>query len=228
MSLIALGVSHRTAPVPMLERLALPADAQTKLLHELSEHASVGEAMVVATCNRVEVYVEADMFHPALDAATEGLSRATGVSADELVPHLYVHYEDRAVQHLFTMASGLDSMVVGEAQILGQVRQSMRMAQDEGTLGRGLNDLVQTALRVGKRAHSETGIDQAGDILGPLEVAAHPVEPVCGASEHHQSSSTQVSLVPPPWLELTTSEPASSATRVSPPGTMRTSLPVST
>lgn len=182
MSLIALGVSHRTAPVPMLERLALPTDAQSKLLHELSEHTSVGEAMVVATCNRIEVYVEADKFHPALDAATESLSRATGVSSDELVPHLYVHYEDRAVQHLFAMASGLDSMVVGEAQILGQVRQSMRMAQDEGTLGRGLNDLVQTALRVGKRAHTETGIDQAGASLVSvgLDLADRSLEGLAG------------------------------------------------
>lgn len=182
MSLIALGVSHRTAPVPMLERLTLPSDAQTKLLHELSENASVGEAMVVATCNRIEIYVEADKFHPALDAATEGLSRATGVTPDELVPHLYVHYEDRAVQHLFTVTSGLDSMVVGEAQILGQVRQSLRAAQDEGTLGRELNDLVQTALRVGKRAHAETGIDRAGASLVSvgLDLADRSLEGLAG------------------------------------------------
>jgi glutamyl-tRNA reductase len=182
MSLLALGVSHRTAPVPMLERLSLAADAQTKLLHELTEHTAIDQALVVSTCNRVEVYVEADKFHPAVDAATEGLSRATGVTADELVPHLYVHYEDRAVQHLFTMASGLDSMVVGEAQILGQVRQSLRAAQDEGSLGRELNDLVQTALRVGKRAHSETGIDRAGASLVSvgLELAERSLEGLAG------------------------------------------------
>jgi len=136
----------------------------------------------VATCNRVEIYVEADKFHPAVDAATEGLARATGVLADELVPHLYVHYEDRAVQHLFSMASGLDSMVVGEAQILGQVRQSLRAAQDEGSMGRELNDLVQTALRVGKRAHSETGIDKAGASLVSvgLDLAARSLEGLSG------------------------------------------------
>ena len=106
MSLLALGVSHRTAPVPMLERLTLAADAQTKLLHELSENVAVDGAMVVATCNRVEVYVEADKFHPAVDAATEGLARATGVSPDELVPHLYVHYEVRAVQHRALVYAG--------------------------------------------------------------------------------------------------------------------------
>lgn len=165
MTLLALGVSHRTAPVSMLERLALAADTQTKLLHELTESAAIDEAMVVSTCNRVEVYIDVDKFHPAVEAATEGLARATGVSSDELVPHLYVHYEDRAVQHLFGVASGLDSMVVGESQILGQVRQSLRTAQDEGSVGRELNELVQTALRVGKRAHSETGIDRAGTSL---------------------------------------------------------------
>ena len=133
MSLIALGVSHRTAPVPMLERLALPPTPRPSCCTSSPRTPSVDEAMVVATCNRVEVYVEADKFHPAVDAATEGLARATGVSPDELVPHLYVHYEDRAVQHLFSVASGLDSMVVGEAQILGQVRQSLRTAQDEGS-----------------------------------------------------------------------------------------------
>ena len=182
MSLIALGVSHHTAPVPMLERLTLASDAQTKLLHELTENAAIDQAMVVSTCNRVEVYVEADKFHPAVDATTEGLARATGVVSDELVPHLYVHYEDRAVQHLFSVASGLDSMVVGEAQILGQVRQSLRTAQDEGTLGRELNDLVQTALRVGKRAHTETGIDRAGASLVTvgLDLASRSLEGLSG------------------------------------------------
>lgn len=196
MSLLALGVSHRTAPVPMLERLALAADAQTKLLHELGANVAVDGALVVATCNRVEVYVEADKFHPAVDAATEGLSRATGVSPDELVPHLYVHYEDRAVQHLFSVASGLDSMVVGESQILGQVRQSLRTAQDEGSLGRELNDLVQTALRVGKRAHSETGIDRAGASLVSvgLDLAARSLEGLAGRTALVVGAGSMASL----------------------------------
>ncbi len=196
MSLLALGVSHRTAPVPMLERLTLPADAQTKLLHELTENTAIHEAMVVATCNRVEIYVDADKFHPAVDAATEGLARATGVSSEDLVPHLYVHYEDRAVQHLFGVASGLDSMVVGESQILGQVRQSLRSAQDEGSLGRELNDLVQTALRVGKRAHAETGIDQAGASLVSvgLDLAARSLQGVAGRTAFIVGAGSMASL----------------------------------
>ena len=165
MSVIALGVSHRTAPVSVLERLAIDSDGLTKLLHDLTDQATVDEALVLSTCNRIEVYVEAARFHPAVDATTEQLARHTGVSHAELVPHLYVHYEDRAVQHLFAVASGLDSMVVGESQILGQVRVALRLAQAEGTVGRALNDLSQNALRVGKRVHAETDIDQAGASL---------------------------------------------------------------
>jgi glutamyl-tRNA reductase len=165
MSLIAVGVSHHTASVPMLERVALTGDAVPKLLTELDDAPALVESLVLSTCNRVEIYVEAGRFHAAVDTVTEALSRVTGVNHDELVPHLYVHFEDRAVQHLFTVASGLDSMVVGEAQILGQVRQALRTAQEQGSAGRALNELVQTALRVGKRAHTETDIDAAGASL---------------------------------------------------------------
>ncbi len=165
MSVIALGVSHRTAPLPLLERMALTNESVVKLLKDLTDNATVDEAFVLTTCNRVEAYVEAERFHAAVDVITDALARYTGVTHEELVRHLYVHYEDRAVQHLFSVSSGLDSMVVGEAQILGQVRSALRVAQNEGTLGRSLNDLTQTALRVGKRAHSETGIDKAGGSL---------------------------------------------------------------
>jgi glutamyl-tRNA reductase len=165
MSLIAVGVSHHTATVPMLERVALPADAVPKLLTDLDGSPQIAESLVLSTCNRIEVYVEAARFHAAVDAVTESLSRATGVDHDELVPHLYVHFEDRAVHHLFTVTSGLDSMVMGEAQILGQVRHALRVAQEQDSAGRSLNELVQNALRVGKRAHTETGIDAAGASL---------------------------------------------------------------
>lgn len=165
MSVIALGVSHRTAPMPVLERLALDPEALAKLLQDLTDNPVIDEALVLATCNRVEVYVEAEKFHPAVDATTERLARHTGMPNDELVPHLYVHYEDRAIQHLFSVASGLDSMVPGEAQILGQVKSALRLAQSEEAVGKALNDLTQNALRVGKRVHTETGIDRAGASL---------------------------------------------------------------
>ena len=182
MSLLVVGVSHRTAPVPVLEQVALTGDAVDKLLADVAGSPAVAEALVVSTCNRVEVYVESSKFHPAVDAVTDQLLRHTGVAAEQLKAHLYVHYEDRAVSHLFAMTAGLDSMVVGEAQILGQVRGALKTAQQNGTAGRVLNDVVQTALRVGKRAHTETGIDAAGASLVAvaLQLADRSLEGLSG------------------------------------------------
>jgi glutamyl-tRNA reductase len=180
----------------MLERLALPADGVDKLVRDVRDAAAVGEAMVLSTCNRIELYVEAEQFHPAVDAVTERLSRHTGVAHQELVPHLYVHYEDRAVQHAFGVAAGLDSMVVGESQILGQVRGAFRSAQIAGTVGRSLNELVQNALRVGKRAHAETGIDAAGASLVAvgLQLAARSLEGLAGRSAVVVGAGSMASL----------------------------------
>ncbi len=160
-----MGLSHRTAPVDLLERAVLAPDAVTKLLDDVlgSDHAS--ESLVLSTCNRVEVYAEVDKFHGGLSQVSELLARRAGVELDELTPNLYVHYEDRAVAHLFSVACGLDSMVVGETQVLGQVRAALRTAQDAGSVGGALGALAQQALRVGKRARSETGIDRAGRSL---------------------------------------------------------------
>ncbi|TDC10899.1 glutamyl-tRNA reductase [Nonomuraea longispora] len=165
MSVLSIGLSHRTAPVALLERVSVTGDALAKLLHDVQDDPCVAEAMVVSTCNRVEVYVTVDRFHAAVTAVSRLLGVHSGVPVEELTPHLYVHYEERAVEHLFSMVCGLDSMVVGEGQILGQVRRSLQLAQRRGTVGATLNELVQQALRVGKRAHHETGIDQAGASL---------------------------------------------------------------
>ncbi|MFL6117165.1 MAG: glutamyl-tRNA reductase [Catenulispora sp.] len=162
MSLLAVGLSHRSAPHALLERAALSADRTGKLLADLAASPNVHEAAVLATCNRIEVYAGVDKFHAAVTEVTELLSVHTGIAPAELTPYLYVHYDGRAVQHLFAVACGLDSMVVGEPQILGQIRTALAAAQEHGTVGRSLNDLVQQALRVGKRAHSETGLDRAG------------------------------------------------------------------
>jgi glutamyl-tRNA reductase len=162
MGLLALGLSHRSAPVELLDRAALTHDAVPKLLADIRSAEHVAEAAVVATCNRVELYADVARFHGGLEEITELLVRYTGVPTAQITPHLYVHYEGRAVHHLFSVASGLDSMVTGETQILGQVRQALHDAQAAETAGRSLNDLFQNALRVGKRVHSETGIDAAG------------------------------------------------------------------
>jgi len=165
MSVLVVGLSHRTAPVDLLERVTMSRDSADKLLADAVSGDHAGEAMVLSTCNRVEVYVDVDKFHAGLAQTSELLARRAGVSLDDLTPHLYVHYEDRAVAHLFSVACGLDSMVVGESQILGQVRAALRAAQDAGTAGRTLGALAQQALRVGKRARTETGIDRAGRSL---------------------------------------------------------------
>jgi len=175
MSLLVIGLSHRTAPVGVLERAALTGETPTRLLHDAAASATVAEAALVNTCNRIELYADVDKFHAGVAELSLLLARHSGVDLDELTSHLYVHYEDRAVHHLFSVACGLDSMVVGEGQILGQLRDALATAQEEHTAGRGLNELFQQALRVGKRAHSETGIDKAGQSLvtfGLEQVAA--------------------------------------------------------
>ncbi|MER7929622.1 glutamyl-tRNA reductase [Streptomyces sp. NPDC096057] len=165
MSLLVVGLSHRSAPVSLLERATLNADAQIKLLQDTVAAEPAAEAAVLATCNRIELYADVDKFHAGVAELSTLLAQHSGVGLDELTPYLYVHYEDRAVHHLFSVACGLDSMVVGEGQILGQIKDSLAKAQELHTAGRLLNDLFQQALRVGKRAHSETGIDRAGQSL---------------------------------------------------------------
>ncbi|MFJ8358562.1 glutamyl-tRNA reductase [Streptomyces sp. NPDC093984] len=165
MSLLVVGLSHRSAPVSVLERATLTADAQVKLVHDTVAAEPATEAAVLATCNRIELYADVDKFHAGVAELSTLLAQHSGVGLDELTPYLYVHYEDRAVHHLFSVACGLDSMVVGEGQILGQIKDSLATAQEQHTAGRLLNDLFQQSLRVGKRAHSETGIDRAGQSL---------------------------------------------------------------
>ncbi|MFG3134136.1 glutamyl-tRNA reductase [Streptomyces tendae] len=165
MSLLVVGLSHRSAPVSVLERASLNAGAQLKLLQDTVAAEPAAEAAVLATCNRIELYADVDKFHAGVAELSTLLAQHSGVGLEELTPYLYVHYEDRAVHHLFSVACGLDSMVVGEGQILGQIKDSLARAQDLHTAGRLLNDLFQQALRVGKRAHSETGIDRAGQSL---------------------------------------------------------------
>lgn len=165
MSLLVVGLSHRSAPVSVLERAAVGDEALGAFLHEARSGDDVLETMIVSTCNRVEVYAEVDKFHGAVADVSELLSRHSGVPLDQLTEHLYVHYGERALQHMFAVVCGLDSMAVGEGQILGQVRRALKFAQRAGTVGRTLGGLGQQALHVGKRAHAETDIDRVGASL---------------------------------------------------------------
>ena len=191
MSVLVVGLSHRSAPVAILERAALTGDARGKLLRDVIHSEHVAGTFAVSTCNRVEVYAEVDKFHAGVSAICEMLVRHTGIALPGLTPHLYVHYEDRAVQHLLSMTCGLESMVVGESQILGQVRRALAVARQHQTLGRTLDDLGTLALRTAKRAHAETGIDRAGANLvtvgvglaaAQLSAAPDPAEPLRGRS----------------------------------------------
>ncbi len=159
MSLVVLGLSHHGAPLSLLESVALPPEARTALEAEILRSEHVTEVMVLSTCNRTEVYAESLTFHGAVIDITVALSAACGVDRSDLQPHLFVHYEERGIAHAFSVAAGLDSMAVGEAQVLGQVRRALTRAQRHGHVGPSLNTLVQQALRVGKRVHTETGID---------------------------------------------------------------------
>ena len=162
MSVLVVGMSHRSAPVGVLEQAAVGADDVPKLLDEMMRAAHVNEVVLLSTCNRIEVIAVVDAFHGGLADVGDVLARHAGLPLVELTEHLYVHYAGSAVQHMFAVAAGLDSMVVGEAQILGQLRSAYATAQELGTVGRVLHELSQHALRVGKVVHTRTGIDSAG------------------------------------------------------------------
>jgi glutamyl-tRNA reductase len=164
-SVLVVGVSHNSAPVAILERVAPEADAVPKLVQAVAACEHVTEATVIATCNRVEIYADVDRFHGSVEELSRLLVERSGSSTEAMLPHLYVHYDDGAVSHLFQVAAGLDSMAVGEGQILGQTRDALRLGQELGTVGPALNVLFQQALRVGKRSRAETDIDSAAPTL---------------------------------------------------------------
>ena len=179
MSVLVVGLSHRTTPVPVLERAAVPVDELRKTLDELHRAETISEALLLSTCNRVEVYADAARFHPAVAEITAVLARHAGLQVSDLSDHLYVHFAEAAAEHMFTVASGLDSMVVGESQILGQLRAAYALGTETGSVGSVLHDLTQTALRVGKRVHTDTGIDRAGASI--VSVSLDRAEAVLGS-----------------------------------------------
>lgn len=183
MSVVVIGVSHHSAPIELLEALAVTPDQVEALAARLVRAENLAEAVVLATCNRLEVYAGVVTFHGAVTDIADALAEVTGMPRERLNDHLYVHYDDRAIAHAFNVATGLDSMALGDAQVLGQLRSALRRAQGAGRVGTELNALLQHALRVGKRAHAETGLDrvsvslveaglaEASRRLGPLRRA---------------------------------------------------------
>ncbi len=162
MSVLVVGLSHRTAPVGLLERASVPTEELSKTLDELHRAETISEVLLLSTCNRVEVYADVARFHPAVAEISGVLARQAGLPVGDLAEHLYVHFAEAAAEHMFSVAAGLDSMVVGESQILGQLRAAYALGTEAGSIGSVLHDLAQSALRIGKRVHTETDIDQAG------------------------------------------------------------------
>ncbi|ANE82315.1 glutamyl-tRNA reductase [Mycobacterium adipatum] len=162
MSVLLFGVSHRSAPVSVLEQLSTDESDQAKIIDEVLQSSLVTEAMVLSTCNRVEVYAVVEAFHGGLSVIGQVLSEHSGMGLGDLTKYAYVRYAEAAVEHLFAVTSGLDSVVMGEQQVLGQVRRAYASAEANHTVGRTLHELAQRALSVGKRVHTETGIDSAG------------------------------------------------------------------
>jgi glutamyl-tRNA reductase len=178
-SVLLFGVSHRSAPVSVLEQLSTDESDQIKIIDEVLQSPLITEAMVLSTCNRVEVYTVVEAFHGGLSVIGQVLSSHCGMSMNELTKYAYVRYSEAAVEHLFAVASGLDSAVIGEHQVLGQVRRAYASAEANRTVGRVLHELAQRALAVGKRVHSETAIDAAGAsvVSVALDMAAKKLAP---------------------------------------------------
>ena len=180
MTILSVSISHHTATIEQLSRVSMSREACLDLANELVAHELIAEALVLSTCNRTEVHVDTGRFHAGLDAVVELLAHHSGVPTEELMPLSGVRYDEAAVSHCFTMVAGLDSLVVGENQVLGQVRLALSDAQQAGTSGPVLNAVFQTALRVGKRVHSETAIGSAGRsvfsaALQALDAAGVPI-----------------------------------------------------
>lgn len=160
MSVVVVGANHRTAPLDLLERMSVTGDRLPKLLHALDTGEHTSEVVVLATCNRTEVYLVAERFHGAYQEVRDFFADLTFLPPDRFAESLYVHYDEQAVRHLFEVAAGVDSAVPGEHEILGQVGSAWETARTEGTARRGLNLLFRHALGVGKRARTETRIAQ--------------------------------------------------------------------
>ena len=158
MSVVVVGLNHRSVPLEVLERMSVPPARLPKALADLRARDHVNEALILSTCMRTELYVSAERFHGALVDVRSFLSEYGFSAPEDFADHLYSYYEDAAVAHLFRVASGLDSAVVGEGEILGQVRDAWQSAVDESTCGPVLSQLFRHAVEVGKRVRHETGI----------------------------------------------------------------------
>lgn len=171
MHIAVVGLSHRTAPVEIRERLSIPEQSLEASLHQLRADDQVLEASILSTCNRLEIY--ALLRHPdqGIDAVGSFLSQVSGLSSQELAPHLFTYHHEEAVGHLLRVAAGLDSLVLGEGQILSQVKKMVRLGQEYRSIGPILNRLLTQAVSTGKRVRSETNLG-----TGAVSISSAAVE----------------------------------------------------
>jgi glutamyl-tRNA reductase len=158
MSVVVVGLNHKTAPISLLERLAIAEEQSAKALHQLLNYEHVVEGVILSTCNRIEVYAGVTKFHGGAQDLRNFLAEFCHVAPEDFSDHLYTYHDEGAVRHLLRVAAGIDSLVIGESEILGQVRRAYAVAEQESATGRLLRMAFVSALRTGKRARSETGI----------------------------------------------------------------------
>ncbi len=184
MSLVVVGLHHRSAPIEVLEQVTIPPAGLAKALHVLRGGDDIAEAVIVSTCNRTEIYAVCETFHGALSQLHRFLTDRSGLSIDQIAPHLHTAYDDAVARHLFTVTSGLDSAVVGETEILGQVRAAFDAALAQQSAGPHLSSLFRHALEAGKRVRTETGISRGTASIShaAVELAADRLGSLSGRS----------------------------------------------
>jgi len=183
MSIVVIGLNHRTSPLEVLERATIADEMLPKALHGIAARDDVREVVVLSTCNRTEIYAVTERYHAAYADIRDFLCEQSGLVPDDLQPHLYSQHDDAAIAHLFGVAAGLDSAVLGESEVLGQVKTAWERARTEGTARSTLNQLFRHALEVGKRARTETGIARstASVSYAAVEMAEEIVGSLAGA-----------------------------------------------
>lgn len=183
MSFVVIGLNHATAPLDLLEQVTVGADDLPKALHDLSQRPYVSEAVLLSTCNRTEIYVEAERFHGAFQDVRDFLAQSSFVAPERLGDVLYTYYDDEAVEHLFRVSAGVDSAVVGEHEILGQVKRAWQVAQEQECVGSNLNTVFRSALEVGKRVRTDTDISRhVASVSQAAIVLADAQAPLAGSS----------------------------------------------
>lgn len=157
---VVVGLNHASAPFDLLERVHVGDELRSKLLSELPSSRSIDEVMILATCQRTEIYIAAEWYHPAVDEVQAKLADIGGVTVDDIAAHGFAYHGDQALKHMFRVASGLDSPVIGENEVLGQLRHAAKVAKASGVMGAELNAAYRAAVNAARRARAALTADE--------------------------------------------------------------------